>query len=342
MSDKQLHEMTDEELMNIDLSLLQQEEEPEVATEQLVTNEDNQSKAVDNLPEESIETANEPADMSDKEQSAVQADTDVTSDVDYQGFYAELTKPFKANGREISVKDPKDIITLMQQGANYSKKMEELKPKKAVLKTLEQHGLIDNDKISFLIDLHNKDHKAIAKLVKDSGIDLYAFDTEQANEYQPQQVIKPENQLQEVLDELYADEGFRNVLGNITDSWDIQSREVISNNPHLLKIIHEHHQAGIYDKVMGYVEYEKMLGRLNRPTIEAYIEAERVLNIGNQPIAPQPFTAPRPTQERQPTADNSKKKASLPNGGASSGTTTIDIAKMSDVELVQYLKEHNL
>lgn len=340
MSDKQLHEMTDEELMNVDLTALVEDNQSVETNEE--HSQSSQSDKVE-LPEpvENNEVANVPDENVENTEPQEQADVEIADTVDYQSFYNELTKPFRANGREISVKDPKDIITLMQQGANYSKKMEELKPKKAVLKTLEQHGLLDNDELAYLIDLRNKDPKAIAKLVKESGIDLYAFDTEQANEYQPQQIIQSESPLEEVLNELYADEGFRNVLSNITDTWDVKSRDVISNNPQLLRIIHEHHQSGIYDKVMGYVEYEKMLGRINKPIIEAYIDAERALNVAQENS--QAFTAPRPIVEnKQEPVDTNKKKASLPTGGVNSGTVTVDIAKLSDAELVKYLQENNL
>ena len=42
-----------------------------------------------------------------------------------------LTKPFKANGREIQITKPEDMISLMQKGLNYVKNMTELKPLKS-------------------------------------------------------------------------------------------------------------------------------------------------------------------------------------------------------------------
>lgn len=340
MSDKQLHEMTDEELMNVDLiSLVEDNQSIETNEEH---SQSSQSDEVE-LPEpvENNEVANVPDENVENTEPQEQADVEIADTVDYQSFYNELTKPFRANGREITVKDPKDIITLMQQGANYSKKMEELKPKRALLKTLEQYGLVSNDELAYLIALRNKDPKAIAKLVKDSGIDLYAFDTEQANEYQPQQVIVPESPLQEVLDEVYADEGFRGVLSDITDSWDSHSKQIISDNPHLLKILHADFQSGKFDKVMGYVEYDKMLGRMNTSVIQAYMNVEQML--ASKESKTQSFTAPRPNTQTKPVqSDVSKKKASLPNGGGKSEVTPVDLYKMSDEQVQQYLKENNL
>lgn len=324
MSDKQLHEMSDEELLALDLN------QYTVATDEPV----NEPETVDTDTVEVVEES-EVADEAVNENTQ----TDDESDVDYQSFYSELTKPFKANGREITVKDPKDMITLMQQGVNYSKKMEELKPKKAVLKTLEQHGLLDNDKLAFLIDLHNKDPKAIAKLVKDSEIDLYAFDTEQANEYQPQQVISPVSELQEVVDELYVNENFRRVLSDMTGSWDTKSKEIIANNPNVLRIFNEQVDSGLYDRIVGVIEQERMFGRLlNVPFIEAYVTVESQLNGSQQ----QSFTAPRPSQDKPVETNENKRKASVPNGNVNSGVTQVDLNKMSDAELLAYLKEHNL
>src|SRR5215207_849386 len=77
-------------------------------------------------------------------------------------FMAEVLKPFKANGREMSVTSPEEVRTLMQQGANYNKKMQGLKPHLALVKQLEQNNLLSDEKIGFLIDLSKKNPEAMA------------------------------------------------------------------------------------------------------------------------------------------------------------------------------------
>ena len=58
--------------------------------------------------------------------------------VDYAAFYNEITKPFRANGKELRVTNPADVISLMQQGANYAKKMAAIKPIQRIGKLLEE------------------------------------------------------------------------------------------------------------------------------------------------------------------------------------------------------------
>lgn len=45
-----------------------------------------------------------------------------------------------------------EAIQLMQMGANYTRKMQELQPHRKTLLMLENNGLLDEGKLSFLID----------------------------------------------------------------------------------------------------------------------------------------------------------------------------------------------
>lgn len=362
MSDKQLHEMSDEELMNVDLSALVLDEPQTQAQEAdvnapMTANIEQAEQVEQTQTGQDEQPVNEPVSgevVTDPETqdaaNTAQNQEEHASDevVDTQVFYDILTKPFKANGREITIKDPNDMITLMQKGVDYSKKMEALKPQKAIIKTLEQHGLLDNDKLAYLIDLHNKDPKAIAKLVKESEIDLYSFDTEQAESYQPQQVITPVSELQEVVDELYSHDSFRRVLSDMTSTWDNKSKEVISNNPEVLRVFNQHAQLGVYDKVVQLVEHERMLGRMtNMPFIEAYIAMEQQVTKPmaqqNQTANQQSFTAPRPVTPKTTESSSDKIKATTPNKSNGATGAIVDLTKLTDSELAEYLKQqHNL
>ena len=120
-----------------------------------------------------------------------------------------------------------DAIRLMQQGANYSKKMEELKPKRALIKTLEQHGLTDKEQLGYLVDLANKDPKAIAKLVKESGIDLYEFDVEQANEYSPNLQIQEPTAFEDIVSEITANNPDAIDVLNTIGQWDDETKDFL-------------------------------------------------------------------------------------------------------------------
>ena len=193
--------------------------------------------------------------------------------LDYEAEYKKLLAPFKANGREISVKSVDDAVTLMQMGANYNKKMAALKPSLKLMKLLENNGLLSEEKISYLIDIEKKNPNAIQKLVKDSGIDPMDFDAEKAGEYKPKihTVDDREMDLDTVLDEIQDTPSYNQTLQIVSKSWDGASKQVVANTPQLLKVINDHVANGIYNIISEEVERERVFGRLNGLSdIEAY------------------------------------------------------------------------
>ena len=193
--------------------------------------------------------------------------------IDYKNEYERLLKPFKANGKEISIKSVDDAISLMQMGAGYNKRMEALKPNLRIIKLLENNKLLDVNKLSFLIDLDKKDPKAINKLIKESGIDPVDLDIEKAGEYTPKThtVDDREIDLDTVLDEIQDTPTYNRTLDVVSKQWDGVSKRAIADQPQILKLINEHMSNGIYDLINTEVESERMLGRLNGVSdIEAY------------------------------------------------------------------------
>jgi len=191
----------------------------------------------------------------------------------YEEAYKKLLAPFKANGREIAVKDVDEAIVLMQMGANYNKKMAALKPNLKLMKMLEHNNLLSEEKLSFLIDLEKKNPQAINKLVKDSGLDPMDLDAEKAKEYKQTTytVDDREVELDTVLDDLQGTPTYNRTLEIVGNKWDSASKQVISNSPQLLKVINDHVSSGIYDLISKEIESERMFGRLNGLSdIEAY------------------------------------------------------------------------
>lgn len=370
-----LYELSDEELANLDVAEVEplNEEVNEEPTEE--TNVDNQDTTeieapateVDESMGEDSDTHVQDGGVMEEESSGDELEVDntesettetienkeVDTGVNHQEFYNTLTKPFKANGREFQVTNPNDMIALMQKGLNYSKKMEEIKPNLNLIKTLEQYGLTDESKLSYLIDLHNKKPEAIAKLIKDSEIDLYEFDTEQAEQYVPQNRVVHKSQLEEVISEVVeANPEFNSVLNSIYTDWDNQSKQAVINNPNILRLLSEQQTNGIYDKIMNIMEYEKAVGRLDGVAyLQAYGEIEdRLLGGSTEGQASQQsqqqaqaFTAPRPNQTNNSsnTSEQKRKVASPSTNTTKPSTEVIDPLKMSDEELIAYMDKLN-
>lgn len=190
-----------------------------------------------------------------------------------EAFQAEILKPFKANGREMQVNSPEEARTLMQQGANYNKKMEALKPHLAIVKQLEQNGLLSDDKIGFLIDLSKKNPEAIGKLLKDSGIDPLDLDSDKVAGYKPNTYAISDEQLNldAVLEDLKDDEHFQPVIHAVANEWDVASQKAVAAEPNVLRVLAKHKEIGVYDTITTEVERRKALGQLRSvPALQAY------------------------------------------------------------------------
>lgn len=202
-----------------------------------------------------------------------EATPELSAEVDYKTEYEKVFAPFKANGRDITVKSAEDAVSLMQMGANYNKKMAALKPNLKLLKMLEKHELLDEAKLSYLIDLDKKNPEAINKLVKDSGLDPMDFDAEKASEYKPKTYTVDERELEldTVLGDLKDSPSYTRTLEVVGNKWDGASRQVIADTPQLLKVINGHITSGVYDIISQQVEQDRTFGRLDGLTdIEAY------------------------------------------------------------------------
>ena len=261
------------EVMQESAAVKEESEAPEAAAEdtsEALEDSAADEGAADQAGDESVKEADT---TTEKQTETPDAPADNTSALDYEAEYKRLLAPFKANGREISVKSVDDAVTLMQMGANYNKKMAALKPSLKLMKLLENNGLLNEEKISYLIDIEKKNPNAIQKLVKDSGIDPMDFDAEKAGEYKPKihTVDDREMDLDTVLDEIQDTPSYNQTLQIVSKAWDGASKQVVANTPQLLKVINDHVANGIYNIISEEVERERVFGRLNGLSdIEAY------------------------------------------------------------------------
>ena len=258
-------------------------------------------------------------------QKPVQSSEGVESPVDYEAAYKQLTAPFKANGREIQVQSVEDAVALMQMGANYNKKMAALKPNLKLMKLLENNGLLNEEKLSFLIDLEKKNPDAISKLIKDSGVDPLDLDASNAGAYKPTRhtVDDRELELDAVLDEIQETPSYTRTLDVVSNQWDASSKNVIANSPQVLKVINSHVQSGVFDLIVKEVEREKMFGRLSGLSdIEAYRQVGDAIQArgGFDHLAPQgQRIQPKPAvvQPKPKMGDEGKRREKRLAAGAS-------------------------
>lgn len=372
------YEMSDEEFAKLDLSDLEQEEEntpveeEEESLDEQPEEEDEyeESEEADNESETEADDEEylEEQETSEEEEDSVEADTNVEDnddqeevtpeDVDsenetkdseeksseeYKAFYEALTSSFRAAGKEVQITNPDDIKALMQQGISYSQKMAAMKPGLNILRTLDKHDLNDPDKISYLIDLHNRDPQAIAKLVKDSKIDLYELDNNEESNYVPRNKIVEETKIESVIEDLKHLPSFSVLLESVNGEWDEDSKKFVVDNPQVLKVLTAQVESGMFKKIADAVEYEQMLGRLKDvPYIEAYSIIESRMAQGSSPKQEKPkktFKASRP--KAKPTNNSKKRKVASPTSGGAKGDVSFNPLEISDEELLEIMNQNS-
>ena len=199
--------------------------------------------------------------------------SDAKSDVDYKQAYERIMGPFKANGKDIQLKSIDEAIQLMQMGANYTKKLQALQPNLKMLKMLENNGLLDEGKLSYLIDIDKKNPQAIQKLLRDGGIDPMEIDTSAEPTYRPSnhRVSDEEMVFTSTLEEVVSDPVGKEMIVHINKTWDARSKEALWTDPAIMRVMTEQKNNGIYDQINSEIERRRILGHLrNEPFLQAY------------------------------------------------------------------------
>lgn len=262
------------------------------------------------------------------------------AEVNFEEGYKKIMAPLKANGKLIELRSPEEAIQLMQMGANYTKKMQELQPNLKIVTMLGNHGLLDQDKLSFLIDLEKGDPEAIKKFIKDKGIDVLDIDTSVEPAYEPGShlVDDAEVSFRSATDELISTPGGRETIAEINSRWDQASKEALWTKPEIMATIHQARELGVYDQIVAEMDRLITLGRIpaNTPFLEAYsqvgdlmVEATKqqaqMAGQGQQSVEQQPElsgAAPQPVATKaaapkSPLANDDKAKAASPTRAAS-------------------------
>lgn len=237
--------------------------------------------------------------------------------INFEEGYKKIMAPFKAAGKMIEPKSPEDVVQLMQMGAHYTKKMQALQPNLKLLRMLENNDLLDEGKLSYLIDVNRKDPKAIQKLVKESGLDPLEIDTSEQPDYRPgnYSVSDSEFEFTSILEDVGSDPEGKTLIVDINNSWDAQSKEALWTDPNILRVMHEQKNLGIYDQISSEVDRRKTLGYLrNEPFLQSYqavgkeMQAKGLLtpkspvNAAPAPSGGQPQPQERRVVETRPAA----------------------------------------
>lgn len=304
LTEEEIMDMSSEDLSKLTLTQLQKAEtvpeESATQTEEAIpvtTTQNPTEVKEDDTPEESEEqSGNEVADEesdvgTDSEKQEAEKTTEQDSGLKdeeaqispedalrYKQFHDTLTAQFKANGTTFQISDPNEVLRLMQKGLHYTQKMQFLAPWMNVIKVLEERGLNTPESLGQVMDLHDKKPEAIAKLIQDSGIDSFELDAEKAKTYVPTQVdmSMQASEVASIEQDYGQDPDFGIVLNSISQ-WDGTSKQMIQQNPVIIRQLMEQKKAGYFDQIMQQVLQDHHLGRIQGSILQHYDAVGRQL-----------------------------------------------------------------
>lgn len=347
-----IDKLTDEEIQNMNPPEINPEDKtteepkdpvPDETTQDGDSSSDNESTDQQEPEESGKEESFEPEGKEDQPDNQTQN----APAVDYKGFYEAVMKPIKANGKELQLRDPSEAIKLMQMGANYTQKMQTIAPYRKKIQMLQNAGLLDDEKLNYLIDLSQGNKEAVKKLLKDTKLDPLDMDMESSTAYTPSNhsVSDSEVQFQAIVDDLKSTpEGVQTL--QLVQGWDQASLNEIWQSPSMLATLNEQRRNGVFDFINNEIEHQKMLGNIpeGTPFLQAYKSVGDYCLKRQQAMAQQQQQAVQNLPQgtlNHPSSNSAQVKSAAPSGRSKkSAQRFVDPFSLSDEEFEKQFKEH--
>lgn len=339
--------MSDEEILNLPDAPI------EVSNTEAVEQEAQQADVVqEQLEEAQAETTNEPVVEQEASSEEEQQEETVVEEVvepDYKAFYEKVTSNFKASGQSLEIKSPDEVVSLMQKGVDYSRKTMELSSQRKYLLMLENNGLLDEGKLSYLIDLDKKNPDAVKKLLQDSGIDALEINPEEPVNYvaNNHSVSNDEVAFRSNLEAVLATPTGQATIDIISSSWDEVSKEALLSQPEAILAINEQKANGVYDTISAEINRRKTFGQMpaHLPFIQAYLAVGNEMSAQNNRQQVVQEQAPTPklvrTQPVKAVVDNSDKLAAVaPTRTTAAAPSPKVNPYMSDDDLMKFMAQN--
>ena len=300
------------------------EEEVESSEDADIEPEDTSEEVEENTDDEEVETdeTEDEAEEEDSEEPAEETEDTPSTDLE------ELFKPFKASGKEVSVKSVDEALKLMKMGVDYSVKLHGFKQHKGTIKTLQTNE-IDEAQLNYLIDLKNGNPQAISKLLADHKLDPMEMEVEENSSYTPSDhsVSQSQVDLDDVIERIQSTTSFSTTSDIVTNQWDATSKQAVFKDPSILELLNEHVSNGTYDRVTNEVQRVRMFGGLNGLSdLEAYDQVGKQMHEQSQKAPSKTVT----TVPKQKANTDRKRKASPSKSASKSIKPKYDYGAMDD------------
>lgn len=257
--------------------------------EPVTTTEDTTTEVEEVNPDDTTQESSQ-QEQSEQDTSSIPTSSVLPENTNYEDFYKEMMSPIKANGKTLFLQSAKEARQLIQMGANYTKKMQDLAPKRKIIEYLRLNGFESENDVNYLVDLANGNKTAIQKWIQDKNIDLNSIDPP---EYDDDGKPKPINYIPSsslpddqfvatttIMRDIQQTKEGKAFIDSIIDSWDNPSKDFIYNHPEVLYDLSSQKQNGIFDVISSEVDRRKTVGSIpeSMDFITAYSKVGEDLN----------------------------------------------------------------
>ena len=214
----------------------------DVATTEPEEEEVVEEEVIEEVTEEQPESDTEEEEVTEPDEEVAEEETVDTED-------SEEPKLFevKHNGQVMKLTED-EMLMMANKGFDYTSKTQDLATKR---KTLDIVDGLDDNLLQTVSDAKSGNKEAVAKLVRDFGIDPYDIDTEQTT-YKP--VVEEKNYaLDDVIEKINRDVPNAETLNGWVNNMPSKSKDFLVNNPNILDELYVHTANGVAQKVMPEV-----------------------------------------------------------------------------------------
>jgi hypothetical protein len=241
-------------------------EQPEEASDHDASTEDEEVETTD---EESEAESDNP----DGDEETVEDNSETEEETETDEVQPVRKQSFKANGRDYEFTD-EEITTqfpkIFGQAMDYTKKMQAIKPWRKTIDAMESASLDHND-VSLMIDVLKGDKDAISEVIRRTGVDALDLDAENST-YTAKDYGRDDKALdiKDVVESIRGDKEYSTTHDILATQWDDSSWKSMSDDPQMIKLLHDDVQSGMYDKLQPIMDKMKVFGGSKKSDLEYY------------------------------------------------------------------------
>ena len=295
MTEERLYSLSDEELEKAFLDAKENEQyaeadEPIQESEEVYEDEEIEIMEQPGEDEDSVEEGatstdevetetESTADTTKPDKEVVEGDEDPIEDDNLEDDIVDEAQKehqelaFKANGREYKFTQDEIMAQfpkIFGQAMDYTKKTQAMKPWRKTIDAIEEAKLGHND-INLMIDVMKGNKEAIAEVLKRTGVDSLEIDTENSK-YTPNDYGRDDKALaiKDIIEEISVDREYETTHKVLSKEWDEKSFRKMTDDPELIRLLHNDVKSGTFDKVQAVAEKIKVFDRGLKTDLEYY------------------------------------------------------------------------